>query len=272
MKMVLSISRTLEHQVPSWLTNKILVRLPRMNRSDAAVYSTLVDKDYSSVEYTDDQEEAIRTSTPLAGQLHHHIAHIGVIAIAAIILLSEIVFLIVVSSSGRESNLQTAIASYTESTNQATDITTAMDCGHSAESARSLNCSFDYLTISWEPPSCYHTDIVTDFLSARDWQFYSDTAGTVLPSWEEVGLGRRRYNVRWDFHFTHCMYVWKMMQKAVVERRPLANNLLAFEHTRHCMGVGLDRRWRFEDLHTLVHVKWPVCLPYGRWNTTEFVE
>ena len=272
MKMVLSISRTLLDQVPSWLTKNILFRLPRINSSDAPVYSTLVDKDDSSVEYIDDQEEAIRTSAPLAGQLRTHMAHIGVVVIAAIILLSEIGFLIIASSSGRESKQQTAIASYTESTYQATDITAAMDCGHSAESARSLNCHFDYLTISWEPPPCYHTDIVTDFLSARDWQFYNDTVGTVLDSWEEVGLGRRRYNVRWDFHFTHCMYVWKMMQKAVVEKRPLANNLLAFEHTRHCMEVGLDRRWGFEDLHTLVHVKWPVCLPYGRWNTTEFVE
>ena len=267
--MVLSISRTLQNQ---WLTNKILLRLSRRNSLDAPLYSTLVEKDDSSVEYTDDQEEAIRTSAPLAEQLRTYAAYIGVIVIAATILLSEIVFLIVASNSGRESNQQTAVASYIESTYQATNITIATECGHSAESARSLNCHFDYLTISWEPSPCYHADIVSDFLSARDWQFYNDTAGTVLPSWEEVGLGRRRYNVRWDFHFTHCMYVWKMMQKAVVEKRPLANNLLAFEHTRHCMGVGLDRRWGFEDLHTLVHVKWPVCLPYGRWNATEFVE
>jgi hypothetical protein len=173
-----------------------------------------------------------------------------------------------------------AILTSGSSAKESSDLTTgasstsrqARNCGDTAESAKERNCVFNIMTISWETPECYHEDIVDDFLQRRDWHFYNDTAKKEIPSWDEVGLATRRYHVPWDFHFTHCTYVWKMMQKAVVERLPLPDNVLSSEHTRHCMDVWLDRRWKFEEMHTFVHVKWPQCQAYGTWSQANYTE
>lgn len=62
------------------------------------------------------------------------------------------------------------------------------------------------------------------------------------------------------------------MQAAVKERRPMPDNLLDLEHTRHCMEMLLDREFAMEDMHTMVHVKWPKCASFGMWDKAKWVE
>lgn len=145
-------------------------------------------------------------------------------------------------------------------------------CGNTADTALALGCKFDHLTISWETPECYHPDIVDSFLSVHDWKYYNDSLGTPIPPGTSITDGHQRWNVNWDFHFTHCVYTWKMMQKAVFERRPMADNLLDLEHTRHCMEMLLEKRFPWDDMHTMIHVKWPKCASFEEWNTAKWVE
>jgi hypothetical protein len=215
-------------------------------------------------------EEKIQVNPSLADHLRANWLKITAIVVATIILMSEVIFLALAPIPVSENKQIESGPPVIE--HIPTEATRWNDCGTSAESAQQRGCHFDFLTISWETPDCYHSDIVFNFLHARDWQFYTDRNGTVVPSWDDVTMGNRRYNVKWDFHFTHCMYVWKMMQTAILEKRPLPDNLLALEHTRHCIGVVKDRRWNWDEKHTLVHVKWPKCSRYGEWDTAHFVE
>ena len=144
-------------------------------------------------------------------------------------------------------------------------------CGTTAESARERKCLFDKLTVSWERPDCYHTDLVQGAIHKHEWRFYSD-ANRTIAEWEEVELGHRTYHAEWNFHVMHCMATWGMMRTALLEKRALADNLLAEEHTRHCLSVAMDRRWKPTDIHTRVHVKWPKCYAYGEWHKANFTE
>lgn len=62
------------------------------------------------------------------------------------------------------------------------------------------------------------------------------------------------------------------MQAGVMERRPMPDNLLDYEHTRHCMAMLLDKTFMMDDMHTLVHVKWPKCASCENWDKARWIE
>jgi hypothetical protein len=128
------------------------------------------------------------------------------------------------------------------------------------------------MTINWEVPQCHSPSIVSEFQKKRDWHFYNATRATEAVPWEVVQLGQERFHAPWDFHFTHCSYTWRMMRAAVLGKSALPENILSMAHTRHCMEVWTDQRWKMEDMHTLVHVKWPRCYGYGEWHKANYVE
>ncbi|PMD17887.1 hypothetical protein NA56DRAFT_751903 [Hyaloscypha hepaticicola] len=186
------------------------------------------------------------------------------------ILIVEIIFIILTpkpASLNDTSDVETLPPPY-----KFTNTSGHAGCGDTAETALARGCMFDNLTISWETPECYHSDIVSSFFSIHDWKFYNDSLGTPIPPTTSITDGHQRWNVKWDFHFTHCVYTWKMMQKAVFERRPLADNILDLEHTRHCMEMLLEKRFPWDDIHTLVHVKWPKCARFEEWDKARWIE
>lgn len=193
-----------------------------------------------------------------------------VLIIAIAILMVEVILITVAHISSRpKSPIQTQELSLQYSFTNKSDY---ISCGDTEETALARGCKFDYLTISWETPECYHADIVDSFFSVEEWKYYNDSSGTPIPPQSSITDGHQRWNVKWAFHFTHCVYTWKIMQKAVLERRPIPDNLLDLGHTRHCMEIMLDKRFAWEDMHTMVHVKWPKCARFEEWDKAKWVE
>ncbi|PSS13250.1 hypothetical protein M430DRAFT_21159 [Amorphotheca resinae ATCC 22711] len=251
----------------SWFSEKVFSRLPSRFFSKPQLYAVISDEEGSFPGLQEPKQETSKFSDPPA---QSKTLKILILLLMVVVFVSELFFVILYPLHAHsEKQFSTPPPRSSPSPFAST---TVRQCGDSADAARSLDCKFDYLTISWETPGCYHPDIVESFLAAREWKFYEDPNGTAVSSWDVVSSGSRRYNVPWDWHFTHCMYTWRMMQTAVLERRALPDNILAFDHTRHCMEVVRDRRWDFEELHTLVHVKWPKCMPYEEWGMANFVD
>ena len=62
------------------------------------------------------------------------------------------------------------------------------------------------------------------------------------------------------------------MQKAFMERGPLTDLVLDMEHTNHCLQTLTDRRFPMNDMHTLLHTKWPKCYAQNEWNSARYVD
>jgi hypothetical protein len=226
----------------------------------------------------DDEEEASFLHQEISSDSFHtaqirqdkrlHLFKIFFLVVSVLVLLTELVFLAV----HRPSTALTKPEALETVAKPAAAISPWQDCGHDAETAMARGCKFDMMTINWEPPQCYYPTIVSAFQEKREWNFYNQINPTEIVPLEEASLGSERFHVPWDFHFTHCNYAWRMMRSALISKSPLPENVLSMGHTRHCMEVWTDRRWKMEEMHTLVHVKWPKCYEYGDWNKANYVE
>lgn len=131
-----------------------------------------------------------------------------VLFIATAILTIELTFIIL----GYLSTPGTTINKTFEDNYQFANTSGQSGCGETAETALAHGCKFDFLTIAWETPECYYSDIVDSFSDVYDWKYYNDSIGTPIPSDVSITDGHQRWNVKWDFHVTHCVYTWYVLQ------------------------------------------------------------
>jgi hypothetical protein len=134
-------------------------------------------------------------------------------------------------------------------------------CGNSPEEARSNGCHFDLMSFSWLPPACFDGELMDEFLTHSNWEWYSDISQKNTVPANEVQHGQHdALYVSWDYHFVHCTYMWQKMHRALLHQRPMDGYIGNMHHTAHCADLLLSQAdMRTTGKMTVVFAKYPSC-------------
>lgn len=134
-------------------------------------------------------------------------------------------------------------------------------CGNSPEEARNNGCLFDVISFSWLPPACFDAELVEDFLATSKWQWYKDNETRTAVHIAEVYEGQHEsLYVSWDYHFSHCAYMWTKMHRAVLHGYPIDGYIGNIHHTAHCSDLLLRQAdFRASGKTTMIFTKYPSC-------------
>lgn len=140
------------------------------------------------------------------------------------------------------------------------DAAKTASCGNSSESALAAGCKFDIMSFTWSHPDCFDGELMTEFLSLRNWTWWFDTAGEHSVPLDKVASGRyTNLYVTWEYHLAHCTFMWKKMHRAISQQRPLDSYIGNFNHTVHCERMLLNHMNLLEDKNTIIRIKYPYC-------------
>lgn len=139
-------------------------------------------------------------------------------------------------------------------------------CGDNPSEALANGCQFDMTSFSWLPPTCADTELMEQFLSRRNWTWYSDDNDDdhqqMTPiSQDEVSSGRHEIlHVSWEYHFHHCTYMWRKLHRAVLKGKPVDGYIGSMHHTAHCADILLQQdEMRAGGETTVIFAKYPSC-------------
>jgi hypothetical protein len=147
---------------------------------------------------------------------------------------------------------------------QGTSISHLEDCGGSPEEARRRGCHFDPVSFSWELEDCHDGELIKEFLRLDDWKWFTEYKGTTYETLEVARLGEANFWVSWDFHFQHCIYMWKKMHRAIIRQKSIDGHLGQYNHTLHCGAVLLEKEVLPHEVITPAEVRYPTCVPVVR--------
>lgn len=140
--------------------------------------------------------------------------------------------------------------------------TGSQNCGNSSDEARALGCQFDVMSFTWSQPSCFDNKLMDNFLSLKNWTWWhnpNDNIAEPVP-FNEVSLGQHSLlYVTWEYHITHCTFMWKKMHHAIMSGRPLDSYVNDFKHTLHCEQTLLDREISLVARDIAIRIKFPYC-------------
>ncbi|KAM3083544.1 hypothetical protein ACMFMG_004193 [Clarireedia jacksonii] len=141
----------------------------------------------------------------------------------------------------------------------------ALPCGKTPEEARARGCEFDMLVTAWLPPRCIDRELVDEFMTVGNWQFYTkphakeeDKFGTYDPDF--IGSVNQTVWTTRRWHVTHCLFMFKKMNRALVNDWTTDAEAVSEPHMEHCMktfldqvlfGPGLDQ----DEIETLAEAK-----------------
>lgn len=121
-------------------------------------------------------------------------------------------------------------------------------CGKDIDEARQRGCTFDILSSAWLPPECRDEALTAEFEAAAPdgyWQFYADK-----PLQEPVDMDyvlamsgdlSSYYWVSWEFHVTHCFFLWQKQLMAREGGVIFEERFDSIGHVRHCLHVFQNR-------------------------------
>ncbi|OKL57306.1 hypothetical protein UA08_07391 [Talaromyces atroroseus] len=134
-------------------------------------------------------------------------------------------------------------------------------CGNSPEEASRNGCRFDVISFSWLPPACFDAQLVDDFLATSKWQWYKDSeTNTTIPVAEVYQGQHELLYVSWDYHFSHCTYMWAKLHRAVLYGYPIDGYIGNIHHTAHCSDLLLRQDdFRASGKTTMIFTKYPSC-------------
>jgi hypothetical protein len=130
-------------------------------------------------------------------------------------------------------------------------------CGSSSNSACERNCSFDLISISWQTPECYDAPLASEFVARNAWNFYTEAHGNVTVPFSHALKGEQNLWVDWNYHITHCLFMWRQMPRAY-ERGWIDAHLRSYNHTLHCQKKILEEGVEPDAVNTTVNVIYPV--------------
>lgn len=136
------------------------------------------------------------------------------------------------------------------------------DCGNSPEDAKARGCQYSIVLHSWLPESCLTDDDAQDakdMYHGRHWP-YEIAAGRNLTV-EELGAGDYgHFTTTFDWHVTHCMYVWKRLHRILMDPALELDSYTAnYHHTSHCVKMIGGHPEGMKDSGTKIFVKYPKC-------------
>ena len=136
------------------------------------------------------------------------------------------------------------------------------DCGNSPEDAKALDCHYSIVLHSWLPKSCLTSEDAQDAIDMykdRTWP-YETSAGQNLTI-DELGAGDYgHFTTTFDWHVTHCMYVWKRLHRILLDPTQELDSYTAnYHHTSHCVKMIGGHPEGMKDSGTKIFVKYPKC-------------
>lgn len=136
------------------------------------------------------------------------------------------------------------------------------DCGNSPEDAKERGCKYSIVLHSWLPQACLteaDEEDAMDMYKDRHW-FYRTSDGRNLTV-EELGAGDYGYfDTTFDWHVTHCMFVWKRLHRILLDPTQGLDSYTAnYHHTSHCVKMIGGHPEGMKDSGTKIFVKYPKC-------------
>lgn len=133
-------------------------------------------------------------------------------------------------------------------------------CGRNWQEAKAMGCHFDVMASRWYSPECFDQEVLDEMLAEPhvNWNFtwYADKAHTVLVPPERVFSGEfEKVYPNNLFHIKHCLHLWRKLHHAVLAGRPVDEDILDYEHTRHCTRMIME--WTDPDFkrHSVTHAE-----------------
>ncbi|KAK4500957.1 hypothetical protein PRZ48_006763 [Zasmidium cellare] len=147
-------------------------------------------------------------------------------------------------------------------------------CGSSWQEAAAKGCQYDVMMNEWLPPSCFDAELTAEFKNITQWPFWTDESATQQLSEEELS---RRTELTWttvEYHYTHCVFTWIKLQRAIEQQRDIESSIAKMAHTQHCKALMLGKMEELDtailyptndtlsmkDLGTLLEVGFPTCI------------
>jgi len=121
-----------------------------------------------------------------------------------------------------------------------------LSCGDTPQEARALGCVFDVMLSSWVHSECHNQTYMDSYVSRVQFPWFRDRNMTEPVSEEEVRLGE--YDTLYcyqDFHYEHCMYMWRVQMNAWKEGRPIDSGSWNLGHSEHCAQLMLNPKLEY---------------------------
>lgn len=136
------------------------------------------------------------------------------------------------------------------------------DCGNSPEEAKARDCQYSIVLHSWLPKSCLteaDEEDAQDMYKDRHWP-YEIASGRNL-TMDDLALGDYgHFTTTFDWHVTHCMYVWKRLHRIMLDPTQELDSYTAnYHHTSHCVKMIGGHPGGMKDSGTKIFVKYPKC-------------
>lgn len=148
-------------------------------------------------------------------------------------------------------------------------------CGTSPAEARSRGCFFDVISFAWQTPLCYDPSLMEEFLAVHNWTFYTDFTTAVAVPLETVLLGEANLMVTWQYHITHCGFLYLQMHRAF-ENGYIDSHLHSYKHSEHCrnmiMRIGIPNTVKDEDVFTRANLLYPTCDKVGEYGDSAYYD
>jgi len=139
---------------------------------------------------------------------------------------------------------------------------TPLPCGKSPAEAIARGCHFDIIATAWLPPKCIDYELASEFAALRPWHFFHDQNGTQPISNDPDTLGSQSGLIwttnRW--HVAHCLYMWKKLNRALVQGRQTDGEAIKKAHTDHCsMDILEIDTYDLDAMESILEVIYPPC-------------
>ncbi|KAI1739814.1 hypothetical protein F4680DRAFT_459080 [Xylaria scruposa] len=108
-------------------------------------------------------------------------------------------------------------------------------CGRSSDVARAHGCKMEPMFYGWMPARCVFDELTQSLPVFEDRKYYSDRNMTheLLP--EQLWAGEYKIAYTSRYHDEHCLFQWRKLQYAVVNRMEFIDNkTMSMGHTTHC--------------------------------------
>lgn len=145
----------------------------------------------------------------------------------------------------------------------------ALPCGKTPEEARARGCEFDMLVTAWLPQRCIDRELVDEFMAMGNWQFYTRLHGTEEDKYDSydpdfLGSVNRTIWTTRRWHVTHCLYMFKKMNRGLVNGWTVDAEAVSEPHTEHCMKTFNEQLLfgpivDLDEIETYLEIIYPPC-------------
>lgn len=127
-------------------------------------------------------------------------------------------------------------------------------CGGSWQEAEALGCHFDVMASRWYSPECFDQEALDAMLAEPQVNFtwYVDREHTAVVTREQALRGE--FTKVWPdnaFHIKHCLYLWRRLHRAIINNKPIDEDLFDYGHTLHCTRMILKWMEPGFERHTI---------------------